>query len=298
MVAYIIWNDMTWWSKDIARIFFESRAGQQIDLGIGMKVIYYFLIGLTLLLLGLLVARIKRHALASYSDFALARARRQKQREGSSTLLRRKSSKFYSCPNPECKKVFQKPVERKDLSVTPARVYPACPHCGIDLEPVLASFVKESAGAKKTEMKIEDSASKIETGNPTIAEQVESSHKKSSKPAEPEKSQIAIENRKKLLNVPEPVIQASEVRALKIPQKSHSPRKVLKALKEATSNTEVRTPSDCLEGCSNFFGYLQSLPSGSVVPPGCYSCTRRVDCYMRVRAIVSVYVDQEPANVY
>jgi len=53
-VGWLTWSDMTAWGKDIAVIFFESRTGETISLGIGMKVIHYLLIGLALLLSGLL----------------------------------------------------------------------------------------------------------------------------------------------------------------------------------------------------------------------------------------------------
>ena len=52
-IGWLIWHDVTVWGKDIALIFFGSRTGEPICLGIGMKVIYYFLIGLTLLFSGL-----------------------------------------------------------------------------------------------------------------------------------------------------------------------------------------------------------------------------------------------------
>jgi len=52
-VGWLTWCDMTTWGKDIAQIFFGSRTGEAIGLGIGMKVIYYFSIGLALFLLGL-----------------------------------------------------------------------------------------------------------------------------------------------------------------------------------------------------------------------------------------------------
>jgi len=51
-VGWLTWYDMTFWGKDIVLIFFGSRTGEAISLGIGMKVIYYFLIGLALLLTG------------------------------------------------------------------------------------------------------------------------------------------------------------------------------------------------------------------------------------------------------
>ena len=53
-VGMLTWNDISVWNKDIGTIFFGSRTGESITLGIGMKVIHYFLIGLTLLFLGLL----------------------------------------------------------------------------------------------------------------------------------------------------------------------------------------------------------------------------------------------------
>jgi len=52
-VGWLTWYDITMWDKDIALIFFGSRTGEAISLGIGMKVIYYFLIGLALILSGL-----------------------------------------------------------------------------------------------------------------------------------------------------------------------------------------------------------------------------------------------------
>jgi len=52
-VGWLIWHDLSVWGKDIALIFFGSRTGEPISLGIGMKVIYYFLTSLTLLFSGL-----------------------------------------------------------------------------------------------------------------------------------------------------------------------------------------------------------------------------------------------------
>jgi len=53
-VGWLTWYDMTSWGKDIALIFFGPRTGEAISLGIGMRVIYYLLTGLALLLSGLL----------------------------------------------------------------------------------------------------------------------------------------------------------------------------------------------------------------------------------------------------
>ena len=59
-VGWLIWHDVTVWGKDITLIFFGSRTGEPICLGIGMKVIYYFLISLTLLFSGLFTSLRRR----------------------------------------------------------------------------------------------------------------------------------------------------------------------------------------------------------------------------------------------
>jgi len=59
-VGWLTWHDIAVWSKDIALIFFGSRTGEAISLGIGMKVIHYLSIGLALLLSGLLAFLRKR----------------------------------------------------------------------------------------------------------------------------------------------------------------------------------------------------------------------------------------------
>ena len=62
-VGWLTWYDITTWSKSLALIFFGSRTGEAISLGIGMKVIYYFLIGLVLLLVGIFTLFPKRRRL-------------------------------------------------------------------------------------------------------------------------------------------------------------------------------------------------------------------------------------------
>jgi hypothetical protein len=45
--AWIIYYDLTFWGKNISLILLGSRAGEAIGLGINMRLIYYFIIGLT-----------------------------------------------------------------------------------------------------------------------------------------------------------------------------------------------------------------------------------------------------------
>jgi len=57
ILAWVCWltlYDATMWGKDLYLIFFGSRTGEAMSLGIGMRVIHYFLIGLALVLSGLL----------------------------------------------------------------------------------------------------------------------------------------------------------------------------------------------------------------------------------------------------
>jgi len=72
-VLWLTWYDMTSWGKGIALIFFGSRTGEAISLGIGMKVIYYFLIGLTLLLSGLVTSLRRRSKCPLYFGYLASR---------------------------------------------------------------------------------------------------------------------------------------------------------------------------------------------------------------------------------
>ena len=54
-IGWLTWTDMTQWGKDIGSIFFGSRTGEAISLGIGMTVIHYFLISMSLLAAGVVL---------------------------------------------------------------------------------------------------------------------------------------------------------------------------------------------------------------------------------------------------
>jgi hypothetical protein len=68
-VSWLTWVDATEWGKDLGSIFFGSRAGEPISLGIGMTVMHYFLIGLSLLAVGLVVL-LRNRVLAMKPQFA------------------------------------------------------------------------------------------------------------------------------------------------------------------------------------------------------------------------------------
>ena len=54
-VGQLVWHDITVWNKGISLILFGSRTGENISLGIGMRVIHYSLIALSLIVLGSVV---------------------------------------------------------------------------------------------------------------------------------------------------------------------------------------------------------------------------------------------------
>ena len=54
-VGELVWKDIVVWEKELSLIFFGSRAGESISLGIGMVLINYFFIGLTFVLVSLVV---------------------------------------------------------------------------------------------------------------------------------------------------------------------------------------------------------------------------------------------------
>ncbi|MCJ7713143.1 hypothetical protein MUO66_01605 [Candidatus Bathyarchaeota archaeon] len=54
-VFSLIWNDVFVWNKDIGLIFFGSRVGEPISLGIGVRLVHYFFVSLTFFLIGLVL---------------------------------------------------------------------------------------------------------------------------------------------------------------------------------------------------------------------------------------------------
>lgn len=60
LVGQIIWVDLTFWGKDLITTLLGSRIGEAISLGIGMKLIYYLLIGLFLVIIGFTIGILKR----------------------------------------------------------------------------------------------------------------------------------------------------------------------------------------------------------------------------------------------
>ena len=59
-VGFVMWKDLIVWGKDFSLIFFGSRAGESISLGIGLQLIHYYLIGILLLFSAIVLLFLKR----------------------------------------------------------------------------------------------------------------------------------------------------------------------------------------------------------------------------------------------
>lgn len=69
-VGSLTWTDMTHWGKDIGTIFFGSRTGEAISLGVGMTVLHYFLISMALIGTGTILF-LKNRILTAKPQFAM-----------------------------------------------------------------------------------------------------------------------------------------------------------------------------------------------------------------------------------
>ena len=85
-VGHLTWNDISVWNKDIGTIFFGSRTGEQISLGIGMAVIHYFLIGVSLFAAGLLLFIRNRVFTAEPQQVMLLKTQKKSEKKPSNSL--------------------------------------------------------------------------------------------------------------------------------------------------------------------------------------------------------------------
>ena len=146
---------------------------------------------------------------------------------------------FYLCPNPECKKVFEKPVQLTDLSTRPPRGYLACPHCGGDLDTT-------SMGVSKS--------------------------KKDHEPLPLKEAQLRTENLPVITENSE--LETSD--EAKIPKKQTAPKSTSKPKVKTKKYEETifKTP----QTCSHFFGYVRTVPKDLPVPDECLQCPKLVEC--------------------
>jgi hypothetical protein len=51
-MAWLVWYDVTVWGKDVASIIFDSRAGEVMSLGLGVRAFHYLVLGLAFCFIG------------------------------------------------------------------------------------------------------------------------------------------------------------------------------------------------------------------------------------------------------
>ena len=88
------------------------------------------------------------------------------KRKGWLTENSHESSPIYRCPNPECRKIFDKPIVSTD-SHNPASVHSTCPHCGFDLETASPVRTPKKLRGVETQLKPEEPTKRVETSRIT-----------------------------------------------------------------------------------------------------------------------------------
>ena len=163
-------------------------------------------------------------------------------------------SNFYRCPNQECKKVFQTPVDVKDLSETPPRIYPACPECGAKLDTFFGSRTEISSKIKQKTLL----------------------HQK-----KPKIKSIGTKPEEKIVNkinqVPKPV--PNQV-PKPVPNQVPKPENIATSQQMMTSR-EKKNETDDSE-CQYYFGYLARREEAGEIPASCLGCPKSLDCMLCV----------------
>jgi hypothetical protein len=110
-VGWLTWNDITVWNKDIGTIFFGSRTGEAISLGIGMTLIHYLLVGMSLLAAGL-VLFLKNRILATKPQHA----------------MRMKPQKVNVNQSKKVTSAVKSPVKEESAAAREERLFSGCLH--------------------------------------------------------------------------------------------------------------------------------------------------------------------------
>lgn len=187
----------------------------------------------------------------------------------------------YLCPNPKCRKIFQKPITLTDLSTTPPRGYLACPHCGLDLETVSVVKPKESQIDEKI---LSLKKLQLSTENPTV--RTENSKletpvgMKIPETTEVSKSTFLVgisKGLRKRAALPESksLDQALEIEDAPLSKPVEKPPKLQEVEKSSQSSRE----------CPHFFGYVKTLPKNNPIPDECLGCSWIVECLTQAEKV-------------
>ena len=115
-VTQITWNDIVVWNKDIETIFFGSRTGENISLGIGMQLIHYLLVGISFLAVGFILFLRNKISLTSSQQINPIKTQKTKLKNPIKTSNNNAESK-----------VIKSNSDKKEL-VTEERFFSGCLH--------------------------------------------------------------------------------------------------------------------------------------------------------------------------
>jgi hypothetical protein len=223
-------------------------------------------------------------------------------------------SDFYRCPNQKCKKIFQKPIEVKDLSENPPRTYPACPECGANLDTFAFNHKKtlktrENSLIHNSEPEIKRVEKKPQVHSEPEIKRVEKKPQVHSEPeikrvekkpqvhSEPEikrvekKPQVHSEPEIKRVEKKPQVHSEPEIKRVeKKPQERRIDAPKLSQSQGSTSRErnlvtkpitdQKKTNVTNNSGCKYYFGYLASRDKKEEIPDTCLECPKNLDCML------------------
>jgi hypothetical protein len=173
----------------------------------------------------------------------------------------------YLCPNPECRKIFEKPVKLTDLSTWPARSYLACPHCGLNLGTISPGKTNSS---KRDEGIFSGNQSQTALKDPTLMME--------------NKSDVNLHLRAAKTSVgPKPILEdepfiIAREQPVASPQSEPPVRAPSKPIESSMIRGSNKQQSETSRNCSHYFGYVKTLPKSTPIPDECMWCPQIVKC--------------------
>jgi len=185
------------------------------------------------------------------------------------------SDASYLCPNPQCRKVFLKPITLTDLSISPPRSYLGCPHCGLDLATIPHLKPKKTKKDDKKDDQISTLKPKLSTEhlatqdeNIKLATSVETRN-----PSAAEVTRSAFQSGGSR-DLGKPMVSRSEQTDQTLRTEAELPSKSIDRAKlKADEKPSLRSPE-----CTHFFGYVKRLPKNAQIPDECMWCPQLVKC--------------------
>jgi len=175
----------------------------------------------------------------------------------------------YLCSNPECKKIFQKPMKLTVLSETSPREHSACPHCGVILTISPSKIQERPKLAVGTPLSQEKPKITIEE---LLAR--ENYLKRSEEAIVPAGNQETVTSINSTEIPEEPTVVVETPKPLSTKQVETS-----EVSKEEEPPTTPKTTEAKPQECPHYFGYLRATPRDAAMPEPCFCCPKIMECF-------------------